>query len=120
MIRTRLARSAERAGRSVATMTVRSAATIVGLAFTLAFTASVARAGDSDKIPASISVAFGAGLNTSVPPGGPIPQTPNHHIIPQEFTVKITTGKKLDGTVVFVPAPVNFIVSGFHDIWVYK
>ena len=68
-----------------------------------------------DKIPGSISVAFGAGLNTAQPGN-----TPNHHIIPQEFTVRITKAKKLDGTVVFVPATVNFIVSGFHWPWVYK
>jgi hypothetical protein len=68
-----------------------------------------------DKIPASITVAFGAGLNTALPGN-----TPNHHIIPQEFTVRITTAKKLDGTVVFVPATVNFVVSGFHWPWVYN
>jgi hypothetical protein len=68
-----------------------------------------------DKIPGSIRVAFGAGLNTAQPGN-----TPNHHIIPQEFTVQITKAKKLDGTVVFVPATVNFIVSGFHWPWVYN
>jgi hypothetical protein len=68
-----------------------------------------------DKTPASITVAFGAGLNTAQPGN-----TPNHHIIPQEFKVKITTARKLDGTVVFVPATVNFIVSGFHWAWVYN
>lgn len=68
----------------------------------------------NDKIPGSITVAFGAGLNTAQPGN-----TPNHHVIPQEFTVKITKAKKLDGTVVFVPATVNFIVSGFHWPWVY-
>src|SRR6185436_12073799 len=45
--------------------------------------------------------------------------TPNHHIIPQEFKVRITKAKNLDGTVVVVPATVNFIVSGFHWPWVY-
>src|SRR5262245_15345644 len=68
-----------------------------------------------DKTQGSITVAFGAGLNTAQPGN-----TPNHHVIPQEFTVKITKAKKLDGTVVFVPATVNFIVSGFHWPWVYK
>jgi hypothetical protein len=58
---------------------------------------------------------LGPGLNTAQPGN-----TPNHHIIPQEFTVKITKAKKLDGTVVFVPATVNFIVSGFHWPWVYN
>jgi hypothetical protein len=68
-----------------------------------------------DKTPASITVAFGAGLNTAQPGN-----TPNHHIIPQEFKVRITKATKLDGTVVFVPATVNFIVSGFHWPWVYN
>jgi hypothetical protein len=72
-------------------------------------------ADDKDKIPGSITVAFGAGLNTAQPNN-----TPNHHIIPQEFTVRITKARKLDGTVVFVPATVNFIVSGFHWPWVYN
>jgi hypothetical protein len=69
----------------------------------------------NDRTPASITVAFGAGLNTAQPGN-----TPNHHIIPQEFTVRITKASKLDGTKVFVPATVNFIVSGFHLIWVYN
>ena len=68
-----------------------------------------------DKPEGRITVTFGAGLNTAQPGN-----TPNHHIIPQEFTVKITKAKKLDGTVVFVPATVNFIVSGFHWPWVYN
>lgn len=68
-----------------------------------------------DEIPGRITVTFGAGLNTAQPGN-----TPNHHIIPQEFTVRITRAKKLDGTVVVVPATVNFIVSGFHWPWVYK
>jgi hypothetical protein len=80
----------------------------------LSLTGSTLKA--KDKTPASITVAFGAGLNTAAPGN-----TPNHHIIPQEFTVRITKATKLDGTtVVFVPATVNFIVSGFHYIWVYK
>ena len=76
---------------------------------------SSVRANDKDKTPGNITVAFGAGLNTATPGN-----TPNHHVIPQEFRVRITKAKKLDGTVVFVPATVNFIVSGFHFPWVYK
>ena len=68
-----------------------------------------------DKTPASITVAFGTG-NNNAQPGN----TPNHHILPKEFKVRITKAKKLDGTVVVVPATVNFIVSGFHWVWVYK
>jgi hypothetical protein len=70
---------------------------------------SSAGSANDDRTPASITVAFGAGLNTAQPGN-----TPNHHIIPQEFTVRITKARKLDGTKVFVPATVNFIVSGFH------
>jgi len=69
----------------------------------------------SDKTPARITVSFGTGLNNSQPGN-----TPNHHIIPQEFKVRITKARKLDGTVVVVPATVNFIVSGFHWAWVYQ
>ena len=85
------------------------------LALTTASTAIRAEDKDKDKVPASITVAFGAGLNTAQPGN-----TLNHHILPQEFTVRITKAKKLDGTVVFVPATVNFVVSGFHYIWVYN
>jgi hypothetical protein len=89
------------------------AAVVVAAAIALALGTSTVRA--KDKTPASITVAFGAGLNTATPNN-----TPNHHIIPQEFTVRITKARKLDGTVVFVPATVNFVVSGFHWIWVYN
>lgn len=67
------------------------------------------------KTPGSITVAFGAGLNTAQPGN-----TPNHHIIPQKFKVRITKARKLNGDVVVVPATVNFIVSGFHWAWVYQ
>ena len=69
----------------------------------------------NDRTPGSITVAFGAGLNTAQPGN-----TLNHHVIPQEFTVRITKARKLNGTLVFVPATVNFIVSGFHWPWVYN
>src|SRR5262245_45236091 len=68
-----------------------------------------------DKTPARITVSFGTGLNNAAPGN-----TPNHHIIPQEFKVRITRAKKLDGTEVVVPATVNFIVAGFHWAWVYR
>ena len=73
------------------------------------------RGGDGDKTPASITVAFGTGNNNAQ-----AGSTPNHHIIPQEFKVRITRAKKLDGTVVVVPATVNFVVAGFHWVWVYQ
>jgi hypothetical protein len=81
----------------------------------LALSLASPRVQAKDKTPGSITVAFGAGLNTAQPGN-----TPNHHVIPQEFTVRITKARKLDGTLVFVPATVNFIVSGFHWPWVYN
>jgi hypothetical protein len=72
------------------------------------------KAKDKDKTPGSITVACGTGNNNAAPGN-----TPNHHIIPQEFKVRITKAKKLDGTVVTVPATVNFVVAGFHWPWVY-
>jgi hypothetical protein len=68
-----------------------------------------------EKTPGSITVAFGTGLNNSQ-----AGNTPNHHILPQEVKVRITKARKLDGTVVVVPATVNFIVAGFHWAWVYQ
>ena len=71
---------------------------------------------DKDKIPSHITVAFGTGLNNAQPGN-----TPNHHILPPEFSVRITRGFKLDGvTPVVIPATVNFIISGFHWPWVYQ
>jgi hypothetical protein len=68
-----------------------------------------------DQTPARITVTFGTGNNNAA-----AGNTPNHHILPQDFKVRITRALKLDGTVVVVPASVNFIVSGFHWVWVYK
>lgn len=68
-----------------------------------------------DKTPGSITVAFGTGNNNAT-----AGNKPNHHIVPQEFKVRITTATLFDGSVVSVPAVVNFIVSGFHWPWVYR
>jgi plastocyanin len=68
-----------------------------------------------DKVSASITVAFGTGNNNQQ-----AGSTPNHHVLPQEFKVRLTSARKLDGTLVPVPATVNFVVSGFHWIWVYR
>ena len=94
-----------------------SAVAVSVLALSLAGPATKANDHDNDrdKTPASITVAFGTG-NNNAQPGN----TPNHHILPKEIKVRITKAKKLDGTVVVVPATVNFIVSGFHWVWVYK
>jgi hypothetical protein len=56
---------------------------------------------DDDKAKSSVTVAFGAGLNTATPNN-----PPNHHIIPHVIEVK-------KGGVV------HFAVSGFHYILVY-
>ena len=88
-----------------------TAVTISVLALSLAGSGVQAK----DKVPGRITVSFGTG-NNNAQPGN----TPNHHIIPQEFKVSIGHAKKLDGTVVVVPATVNFVVSGFHWVWAYK
>jgi hypothetical protein len=69
---------------------------------------------DKDRTPTRITVSFGTGNNNAQ-----AGNTPNHHILPQEFKVRLSKAKKLDGTVVDVPATVNFIVSGFHWPWAY-
>ena len=71
--------------------------------------------GNDDKVPGSITVAFGTGNNNAQ--AGNIP---NHHVLPQEVTVRLTRAKRLNGDPKIVPATVNFIVSGFHWPWVYK
>jgi hypothetical protein len=68
-----------------------------------------------DKTPGRITVSFGTG-NNNAQPGN----KPNHHIVPQEFKVRITRAAMFDGSVVAVPAVVNFVVSGFHWIWTYQ
>jgi plastocyanin len=68
-----------------------------------------------DKPPANITVSFGTGNNNAT-----AGRLPNHHVLPQEFRVRITRARKLDGTVKIVPATVNFSVAGLHWIWVYK
>jgi hypothetical protein len=68
-----------------------------------------------DKVPTRITVSFGTGNNNAQ-----AGSTPNHHILPQEFKVRISKARKLDGTVVSVPATVNFIIAGFHWAWVYQ
>jgi hypothetical protein len=74
-----------------------------------------AKAQGKSKVAGSITVAFGTGNNNAAPGN-----TPNHHILPQEFKVRLSSARKLDGTLVAVPATVNFIVSGFHWIWAYN
>ena len=63
---------------------------------------SWAEADDDRSDRESVTVAFGAGLNTAQQ-GNPA----NHHVLPKVIRVK-------EGGVV------NFVVSGFHQIFVYK
>jgi hypothetical protein len=88
-----------------------SAAAISVLALSLAGSTATA----DDQTPNRITVTFGTGNNNAAPGN-----TPNHHVLPQHIKVRISKARKLDGTVVVVPASVNFIVSGFHWVWVYK
>jgi plastocyanin len=59
-----------------------------------------AAAGD-DHAPLSVTVSFGAGLNTATPNN-----PPNHHVLPK--VIRVGTG-----------GVVNFVVAGFHQIFVY-
>jgi uncharacterized cupredoxin-like copper-binding protein len=65
-------------------------------------TAPTAVKATSDDPPVSVTVSFGAGLNTAQPGN-----SANHHILPRTIRVK-------QGGVV------NFVVAGFHWILVYK
>jgi hypothetical protein len=58
---------------------------------------------DNDKAPASVTVSFGAGLNTAGMPPNPA----NNHILPK--TIEVRAG-----------GVVNFVVAGFHQIFVYN
>lgn len=68
------------------------------MALTTCPTAQVAPANDQKL---SVTVAFGAGLNTATPNN-----PPNHHVLPR--TIEVKAG-----------GVVNFAVAGFHHIVVY-
>jgi hypothetical protein len=57
---------------------------------------------DNDKAPVSVTVSFGAGLNTAMGP----PNEANDHILPRRIEVK-------------AGGVVNFVVAGFHQIFAY-
>jgi plastocyanin len=65
-------------------------------------TAPTAVKANSDDPPVSVTVSFGAGLNTAQPGN-----SANHHILPR--TIRVRQG-----------GVVNFVVAGFHWILVYK
>jgi len=78
-----------------------SAVAVSALALSLAGPTLQANDNDNDKTPTSVTVAFGTG-NNNAQPGN----TPNHHVLPQEVKVRLSKARKLDGTVVPVPATV--------------
>ena len=79
-------------------MNARSNSAICGLvALSVSLTAPAVRADDQNK--QSVTVAFGAGLNTA--------GAANHHVLPE--IIRIKTG-----------GVVNFAVAGFHQIFVYQ
>ena len=67
---------------------------------------------DDDDVPQRVTVSFGGGLNTSAP-GNRL----NHHVLPR--VIKVRT-KAARGTRSAVPGVVDFLVSGFHQIFVYN
>jgi len=77
------------------------------------------KASDDDKgknndVPQSVTLSFGTGINTALPPPN---GKPNHHILPGVTTVRVKlAADPLD----VVPGVVNFIVGGMHQIFVYK
>jgi plastocyanin len=67
---------------------------------------------DSDndhRVRQKVTVSFGAGLNQ--------PGALNQHIMPQSVKVRTTLAT---ATTPAIPGVVNFIVSGFHQIFVYN
>jgi plastocyanin len=58
---------------------------------------------NNDKAPVSVTVSFGAGLNTAL--AGP--NVANDHILPKKIEVK-------------AGGVVNFVVAGFHQVFVYN
>ena len=66
----------------------------------LVASSTTAMAQDDKRVP--VTASFGVGLNTAQP-GNEL----NHHILPQDIHVK--TG-----------SVVNFVVAGFHQIFVYR
>lgn len=79
--------------------TFRTSLVLVGLAFGLS---SGLKAGDDDQKKLSVTVSFGAGLNTAQPGNAA-----NHHVLPR--TIRLKAG-----------GVVNFAVAGFHQIFVYQ
>jgi hypothetical protein len=73
------------------------------------FSGPAVKAMDDDHAPVSVTISFGAGLNTAGPA--------NHHILPQVIKVRATPAV---GSTPAVPGVVNFVAGGFHQIFVYN
>ena len=71
-----------------------------------------ANADDDQRVPQAVTVTFGGGLNTAQP-GNSL----NHHILPRVITVRTRLARPNRPA---VPGVVNFIVGGFHQIFVYN
>jgi plastocyanin len=80
---------------------VRSRLSLIAL-LVVALPAAIVQAQSDGNSRMSVTVSFGAGLNTAQP-GNPA----NHHVLPT--TIEIKTG-----------GVVNFAVAGFHQIVVYQ
>jgi hypothetical protein len=91
------------------------ASAVAGSVLALCLASPALKADSDDKTPTRATVSFGTG-NNNAQPGN----TPNHHILPPEIKVRISSARRLNGDVVTVPGTVNFVVSGFHWIWVYR
>jgi len=91
------------------------ASAIVVSALTLCLASPALKADGDDNTPTRVTVSFGTGNNNAQ-----AGNTPNHHILPPEIKVRISKARRLNGDVVTVPGTVNFVVSGFHWIWVYQ
>ena len=93
-----------------------SRALLLGIAvFSIVFSGPTLKADDDDRrVPQAVTVTFGGGLNTANP-GNPL----NHHVLPRVITVR-TVLPDPERNKESVPGVVNFLVSGFHQIFVYK
>ena len=65
--------------------------------------------GKDGGVPVSVTVSFGAGLNTLA--------AANHHILPHVIKVRITPAT---ATTPLIAGVVNFVVAGFHQPFVYQ
>ena len=83
---------------------------VLGITVLALATGPSLRATDTDeKVPTSVTVSFGAGLNTI--------GAANHHILPHVIKVRVTPATD---TTAAIAGVVNFVVGGFHQPFVYK